>query len=79
MKIPYFNQQCVYTGYSEKRRNEIIDILKEKKISYTTKEKDALQFPSRKGTFGQLQQYQVIYKIYVHQKDFDEVSYLLRN
>lgn len=39
--------------------------------------KNALQFPSRKGDYGQLREYSNIYKIYVHQKDFDEASYLL--
>ncbi len=76
--ISFFNQQCIYTGYSIKKRNEIIDILKKNKISYILKEKNALQFPAAKGEFGQLRRYQIIYKIYIHQKDFDEVSYLLR-
>ncbi len=73
-----FNQSCIYTGYSTEERNRIIDILKRNKISYVLKEKNALQFPSRKGDYGQLREYSNIYKIYVHQEDFDEASYLLR-
>ena len=73
-----FNQRCIYTGYSTEERNRIIDILKRNKISYVLKEKNALQFPSRKGDYGQLREYSNIYKIYVHQEDFDEASYLLR-
>lgn len=76
--ISFFNRQCIYTGYSKKRRDEITDILKKNRILYILKEENALRFPSAQGEFGQLRQYQSIYKIYIHQKDFDEVSYLLR-
>lgn len=77
-KINIFTQKILYTGYSLEECKSIARILTENQIDYEVKECHTRQAQARgRGTFGELQQYSMMYKICVHHKDYEEAEFLI--
>ena len=77
-KINIFNQKVLYTGYSLEECKSITRILKENKIDYEVKEWHTRHAQARgRGSFGELEQYSMMYKVCVHHKDYEEAEFLI--
>lgn len=78
-KINIFNQKVLYSGYSLEEIKAIAHILRENNIEYEVKEWNKRSSTGRNGgTFGELENYSTIYKLCVHQRDYEEAEYLVR-
>lgn len=75
--IMIWNQKEVYCGYSLHQFNKVMDVLDLNKIKY--KYKIVNNFKPGGGTFGQSMKYAQMYYVYVHQKDYDEACFALKD
>ncbi len=86
--ITIFNRKAIYVGYSKEERNKVVKLLDANKIQYIEKEwyarggqaeGGAGTFQLRgRGRFGQLEEYQTTYEIYVKVSDYEECEFLIR-
>lgn len=78
-KINIFNQKVLYSGYSLEEIKALARILRENDIKYEVKEWNKRSSIGRNsGTFGELENYSTIYKLCVHQRDYEEAEFLIR-
>lgn len=78
MKINILNQKVLYTGYDREKNLKIKNILNKHNINFIEKEWSTRHSQAHgRGNFGELHNYQIMYKIYVHYKDYEEAIYLI--
>jgi hypothetical protein len=74
-----WNQKEVYCGYSLQQFNKVMDALDFSKIKYKYKIANNFGSSSGRGSFGQNMKYAHMYYVYVHQKDYDQACFALKN
>lgn len=80
MRINIFNQKALYTGYDQRKYQEIKSILSKNKIPFIDREWHTRHAQARgRGSIGENSNYAVMYKVYVHHKDFEKSSFLVDN
>lgn len=82
--VTIFNRKELIVTMEMDRQSEVRNILSQNGIDYTVKTTNLEAAPmigNRRGvvgSFGINQDYSYEYKIYVHKKDFEKVTYLIR-
>ena len=82
--VTIFNRKELIVTMEMDRQSEVRNILSQNGIDYTVKITNLEAEPmigNRRGvvgSFGINQDYSYEYKIYVHKKDFEKVTYLIR-
>jgi hypothetical protein len=75
----FWNRVEIYCGFSLKDFSELRDALAGEGIRYDYKLVNQTPNRVRFGSFGQNQKYDVLYYLYVHQKDYDRAMHLTSN
>lgn len=82
--VTIFNRKELIVTMEMDRQSEVRNILSQNGIDYTVKTTNLEAAPmigNRRGvvgSFGINQDYSYEYKIYVHKKDFEKATYLIR-
>lgn len=82
--INLFNQKELLVTMKMERQSQVRDILAQNNIDYIVRTRNLEATPvigsrrAQTGSFGINQDYTYEYKIYVHKKDFERASYLIR-
>ncbi len=83
--ITVFNRKELLITMDTSRRSAVCGVLSANGINYTTKVtnlQSASVFENKRGRYGSFginQNYSYEYRIYIHKKDYDKASYLIKD